>query len=68
MIQGRYVKMVIHADGTCSLDAINFTDASCTLATQQLIEALAGQTTNQREKPEARQLPNQGHQEREASR
>jgi hypothetical protein len=38
MIQGKCVKMIIHADGTCSIDAVNFTDATCTQATQQILQ------------------------------
>jgi hypothetical protein len=67
-MQGRHVKMIIHVDGECSIDAINFTDATCTQATQQILRALSGQVTHGRFKPEAQRLPPQANGERQASR
>jgi len=46
--------MIIRVDGTCTVDAMNFTDATCTQATQEITRALAGQTIHERLKPEAR--------------
>ena len=36
----KHIKTIIHADGTCSVDAINFTDATCSQATQQILTTL----------------------------
>ncbi len=58
----------IIADGTCSVDAVNFTDATCTQATQQIMSALAGQLISQKLKPEARRLPAQRELMREGAR
>lgn len=68
MVQGRYVKMIIHADGACSIDAVNFTDATCTQATEQIMRALGGQVTSERLKPEAERLPPQVNRQMERSR
>ncbi len=36
----KHVKLIIRPDGTWSIDAVNFTDATCTTATQQIMQAL----------------------------
>ena len=60
----KHIKMIIRPDGSCSVDAINFADATCTQATQQILHALAGQVVDERLKPEAQRLPPQAvHQE-----
>jgi hypothetical protein len=64
---GKHVKMIIHADGTCAVDAINFNDATCTQATRQILQALAGPVVDERYKPEAQRLPPQETRQREAS-
>ncbi len=64
----KYVKMIIKSDGACSVDAVNFTDATCTQATQQITSALAGQIVQERLKPEAQRLPTQSTLQREVSR
>ena len=64
----KHVRLVIHIDGSCSVDAINFTDATCTHATQQIMQALAGQVAEERPKPEARRLPPQANRQREGTR
>jgi hypothetical protein len=53
----KHIKVLIRPDGSCSVDAINFADATCTQATQQILNALAGQLTDERHKPEAQRLP-----------
>ena len=68
MPQGKYVKMLIHIDGTCSVDAINFADATCTQATQQILAALGGPVTEDRLKPEAQRLPPQANRQMEGAR
>lgn len=68
MIQGKCVKITIHADGSCSIDAVNFTDATCTQATRQILAALGGAATEDRLKPEAQHLPPQANRQMEASR
>jgi hypothetical protein len=54
MPSGTHVKIIIHTDGSCAIDALNFTDATCTQATQQITAALGGQVIQDRLKPEAR--------------
>ena len=68
MIHGKCVKMIIHANGTCSIDAINFTDATCAHATRQILQALNGQVAEEHLKPEARRLPPQPNCQMEGSR
>ncbi len=64
----KHVKIIIKPDGTCSVDAVNFADATCTYATQQIMSALAGQIVQERLKPEAQRLPTQSTLQREVSR
>ena len=40
----KHVRMIIRPDGTCTVDAMNFTDATCKNATDQITAALAGRT------------------------
>ena len=68
MIQGRHVKMIIHADGTCSIDAVNFADATCTLATGQVMQALGGPVSEERFRPEADRPPPQANRQMESAR
>ena len=53
----KHVRMLIRPDGTCTVDAINFADASCQQATQQITDALAGRTLTEHNKPEGRNRP-----------
>ncbi len=64
----KHVRMIIRQDGSCAVDAINFTDATCTQATQQIMQALAGQVTEECRKPEAQRLPQQANHRMEGSR
>jgi hypothetical protein len=62
------VQVIVHPDGTCTIDALNFTDASCTQVTRQLTEALGGQVLSDRLKPEAAIRPQLANDHREAAR
>lgn len=62
MIREKHVKLIIRSDGSCTVDAINFADATCQQATDQILKALAGEITADRLKPEAQRLPPQAHQ------
>ena len=64
----KHVRMIIRQDGTCAVDAVNFTDATCTQATQQIMQALAGQVAEERLQPEAQRLPPQVNRQREGTR
>jgi hypothetical protein len=64
----KHVSMIIKPDGTCSVDAINFTDATCTQATQQILQGPRRPVTEDRLKPEAQRLPPQANNRREAAR
>jgi hypothetical protein len=43
MPRGKHVKIIIAPDGTCTVDAINFTGASCRAATGEITAAPGGQ-------------------------
>ena len=64
----KHVRMIIRQDGSCVVDAINFTDATCTQAAQQIMQALAGQVAEECLKPEAQRLPPQVNRQREGAR
>jgi hypothetical protein len=64
----KHVRMIIRQDGSCKVDAVNFTDATCTRATQQILAALSGLITGDRLKPEAQRLPPQANTRQEAAR
>ncbi len=64
----KHVKMIIRPDGTCTVDAVNFMDATCTHATQQIMSALAGEVVAERLKPEAQRVPLQANRLAEAAR
>ena len=53
----KHVRMIIRPDGTCTVDALNFNDATCKTATDQITAALAGQTISEHEKTHARIRP-----------
>ena len=54
MPRGKHIRIVIAADGSCSVDAMNFTGPSCQTATGEILAALGGQVVSDRLKPEAR--------------
>ena len=68
MPRGEHIKLIIGVDGTCSIDAVNFTDASCQKATQEIATALGGRIGQQHDKPEGRIRERCGHSEREQAR
>lgn len=63
----KLVQVIVAPDGTCTIDAINFTDASCTHVTQQLTAALGGPILADRLKPEAANRPPLANRTREAA-
>ena len=64
----KHVEVVVTPDGTCTIDAMNFADASCTQVTQQLAAALGGQILTDRRKPEAAIRPQLSNDRKEAAR
>lgn len=64
----KHVQIVVAPDGTCTIDAMNFKDASCTQVTQQFLAVLGGQVTADRLKPEAANRPQLANRTREATR
>jgi hypothetical protein len=64
----KHIKVLIRPDGTCSVDAINFADATCTQATQQILNALASQVVTDRMKPEVANRPQLANRNKEATR
>ncbi len=54
MPRGKHIRIVIAADGSCSVDAIDFAGPSCQAATGEIAAALGGQVVSDRLKPEAR--------------
>ena len=53
----KHVRVIIRRDGTCMVDAMNFTDATCKTATDQITAALAGRTIAEHDKIEGRIRP-----------
>ena len=64
----KHVRMIINPDGACTVDAINFTDATCKQATEQIMQALAGQVTDEQLKPEAQRRPPLSNRQKEGAR
>ena len=64
----KHVQVIVAPDGTCTIDALNFADSSCTQATQQLIAALGGQVVADRLKPEAAIQPPLANRSKETAR
>jgi hypothetical protein len=64
----KHVEVVVAPDGSCTIDAMNFTDASCTQVTQQLAAALGGQVLSDQLKPEAAIRPRLANERKEATR
>jgi hypothetical protein len=53
-MRDKHIKLIIAADGSCTIDAVNFADASCQQATQQIVQALGARVVAERHKSEAR--------------
>ena len=68
MRRNKHIRIVIGVDGSCSVDAINFTGPSCQAATGEITAALGGQIDRQHLKPEARLREQCGLSEREQAR
>ena len=68
MRRDKHIRMIIRANGTCTVDAMNFTDATCMRATQEITKVLAGKTIDERYKPEARTHVQRGQREAEGTR
>ncbi len=68
MLRGKHVRLIIAVDGSCSVDAINFTGSSCRVATQEITAALGGHIDHEHLKPEARIRHRRGQEEREQAR
>jgi hypothetical protein len=64
----KHVQVVVAPDGTCTIDALNFADASCTQVTRQIAEALGGEVIADRLKPEAAIRPQLANDRKEAAR
>lgn len=64
----KHIEVVVAPDGSCTIDAMNFTDASCTQVTQQLAAALGGQVIADRLKLEAANRPPLANRTTEAAR
>ena len=54
MPRGKHIRILIAVDGSCSVDAMNFTGPSCQTATGEIAAALGGPVVRDRLKPEAR--------------
>ena len=54
MPHGKHIKIIIASDGTCTVDALNFTGPTCQAATGEITAALGGRIDHQHVKPEAR--------------
>lgn len=63
----KHIKVIIGVDGTCSVDAINFTGTSCRTATTEIADAL-GVQIGHHDKPEARVRERTGQADREQAR
>ena len=66
--RGTHIKVTIAADGTCSVDALNFVGPACQVATAEIVAALGGAVQAEQLKPEARLRDSQRQSEREAAR
>ncbi len=66
MPTGKHIKIIIAADGTCRIDALNFVGPACQAATQELAALLGGAITHQHLKPEARLRERVDQRQREA--
>ena len=53
-MRDKHITLIIAADGSCMIDAVNFADASCRQATQQIVQALGARVVAERHKPEGR--------------
>ncbi len=68
MSRGKHIRITISHDGTCQIDAVLFTDASCLSVTKEITAALGGGVTHEELKPEARVPRRAGRADRQAAR
>ena len=68
MTRDKHVRITIGVDGSCRIDAVRFTDASCQSATQEIMNALGGPVVREHVKPEARVAQRCGRIEKERTR
>jgi hypothetical protein len=68
MPRSKHLKIIIGVDGTCAINAINFTGRSCLSATKEIANALATSIRQESMKPEARLRERTGQAEREGAR
>ena len=68
MPRGKHIKLIIGVDGTCQVDAIDFSGPSCQVATEEIASALGGPIAHRHDKPEARVRERTGDREREGAR
>ena len=64
----RTVSVRVAADGSCTLDALNFPNNSCKVATEQILTALAAHRLSESDKPEARIARRETQHQKEAHR
>ena len=64
----KHIRIVIAADGTTSIEAMNFIGPHCKNFTLEIAELLGGTVLSDVEKPEARARERIGQQDREAAR
>ncbi|MCB9867739.1 MAG: DUF2997 domain-containing protein [Phycisphaerales bacterium] len=68
MPRGKHLKVIIAIDGSCSVDALNFTGSACRVATLEITSMLGGDVTGQHDRPEARLHERASQAEREGAR
>ena len=68
MSRGKHMKLIIGVDGTCQVDANDFSGPLCKVATEEIAAALGGRIDHQHDKPEARIRERCGDREREGAR
>ncbi len=68
MPRSKHIRVIIGVDGTCQVDAINFSGPSCKVATEDIAAALGGRIDRRHDKPEARIREQCGDREREGAR
>jgi len=68
MPRGKHIEVIIVADGSCAVDAVNFVGPACQAATLEITTALGGQIDHEHLKPEARLRERSGQSEREQAR
>ena len=64
----RTVSVRVAADGSCTLDALNFSNNCCKAATEQILTALAAHRLSENDKPEARIARCEQQHQKEANR